>query len=487
MSITSFRRALSGAIVALFASAALPLAAWAAPTAYTFKALAIIPGPAPGGGHFDLDFEPYNFDNDGNSEFVADLNVGGTDVGEGIFVERSGRLLQVTREGMPAPGGGTFATIIGGGTGGLGRTSLNEQGDGAFGFILAPFDPNKPIGFNGGLYRFSLRRPEIDPVVIPGQTLAPTGGAFAGLFFNTSINNRGDLLFGGIAPGLQLAGGPGYKGFGTGLFMADRHQGLSRIVIPGDRAPGGGVFDVAVDGSVNDRRQIAFDAHVKGEACVNVGNILNCGSSVYARAPNGELSSVAHQGARAPGGGTYATAFGPVINASGDIAFIGDLTASPNALQSLGVFRSSNGRTLPVARPGDRMPGGGNVVTASQFPYQYSINDRGDIGFVVRLDTDVNHDGVGDTGLYVLSDGVLRLVARTGTVVSGVGRIAHINAPVLANSGFSPFIFSGGILNDRGQILFEATLDDQKTGVLLEATPHDEADVRIRTPARSAR
>ena len=46
------------------------------------------------------------------------------------------------------------------------------------------------------------------------------------------------------------------------------------------------------------------------------------------------------------------------------------------------------------------------------------------------LDTDVNHDGIGDTGVFVWSAGTLRLVARTGTIIPGVGTVTA--ATVLA-------------------------------------------------------
>jgi hypothetical protein len=73
--------------------------------------------------------------------------------------------------------------------------------------------------------------------------------------------------------------------------------------------------------------------------------------------------------------------------------------------------------------------------------------------------------------LYVWSHGSLHLVARTGTDIPGVGTVAHLvtNVPVLP----PPTVFvpnSGAANNDRGQVLFSATLSDGR-GVLLLATP----------------
>jgi len=84
------------------------------------------------------------------------------------------------------------------------------------------------------------------------------------------------------------------------------------------------------------------------------------------------------------------------------------------------------------------------------------------------LDADDNGDGIADTGLYVSSRGSLHLVARTGTVIPGVGTIAHLQPPGPVGNAYPN---SGAIINDRGQVFFQATLGDGTTGVLLVATP----------------
>ncbi len=76
-------------------------------------------------------------------------------------------------------------------------------------------------------------------------------------------------------------------------------------------------------------------------------------------------------------------------------------------------------------------------------------------------------DGIADTGVYIFSKGAVRLVARIGTVIPGLGTIAYL--------GLAPFSLSpagtGGLINERAQVLFFATLSDGR-GVLLVATPH---------------
>jgi hypothetical protein len=223
---------------------------------------------------------------------------------------------------------------------------------------------------------------------------------------------------------------------------------------------------MAMNGSINNGGDVAFGGHVAGDECIDIG-FSNCGESVYLKdAATGIIHSIAHQGDPAPGGGVFRLAFGPVVNSRNDIVFIGDLTPAPNTGDALGVFLFSKDTIIAVARPGDAIPGGGTLVTAGNTDATYDLNQRGDVSFAATLSTDDNADGIADTGLYVFSKGSVRLVARTGTVVPGVGTIAYL--------GLAPFSLSpagtGGLINDRAQVLMFATLSDGR-GVLLVATP----------------
>ena len=62
------------------------------------------------------------------------------------------------------------------------------------------------------------------------------------------------------------------------------------------------------------------------------------------------------------------------------------------------------GKDTPVVLPGDPLPGGGHFVTTASIPYQYYLNNAGDITFVAALDT-ADANGMADTGLYVVSHG----------------------------------------------------------------------------------
>lgn len=394
---------------------------------FAFTPVAFLGDPAPGGGNFDTDFEPYGLNDRGEASFVAEVSVRGapTSFGtnEGIFVARGGAISQIARFGQPAPGGGTFGPFE------LGSTPINDAGEVAFAFQL--------VGTNAGLYRFSPSTNAVTAVVVPGSTSIPGGGVFAGVDFNPSLNNGGGIAFTGLVP----------AGSGRGVFKADRQGHISDVASPGDPAPGGGTFDFAALGAINGGGDVAFHAHLAGEP----GFV-----SVYLKqAATGQIQSIAHQGEAAPGGGTYVLAAGPVINSRGQVAFIGLLTLSP---PTGGLFLRSDGAVVPIARPGDPMPGGGTLVRVFGSSAFLHLNNAGEVSFVARLNT-------GDFGLYVSSRGVLQLVARIGTVIPGAGTIV------------APF-FSGGAINEQGRVLFTAQVRDASgrvRRVLVLATPSPQA------------
>jgi hypothetical protein len=383
-------------------------------------------------------------------------------VGESVFLVQKGQILQIAHSD----------------SGELGRAGFSQNGEVVLGLLPSSFV--FPIGLNGTVYRFS-RQSGLTPIFTPNVTPAPGGGSFAGTFFNMGLNNSGVAVFPALITNADIAlGPPGIDGMGLGmgLFRQDKHGTISAVVRPGDAAPAGHVFDWAANGWINDGGDIAFGAHVQGDTCVDFGNPqtfeIFCGESVYLkRASTGTIQSIAHQGDPAPGGGTYGVAFGPIVNNSGEIVFIGDLTSPPgNASDQYGVFLFSKGGTIAVARPGDAMPGGGRLQSAGSSDSTYFINNVGDVSFSAVRDTAIGVTS--DTGVYVYSKakGSLRLVARTGTSILG-SSIVNIGPPAAFFLGTlppAPTAQYGGIINEQGQVLFSATLADGRSALLV-ATP----------------
>jgi hypothetical protein len=124
------------------------------------------------------------------------------------------------------------------------------------------------------------------------------------------------------------------------------------------------------------------------------------------------------------------------------------------------------------------VPGGGAFVTASNIiGGQIHLNNAGEAVFKAALDPDDNEDDIPDTGWFVWSHGSLCLLARTGTVIPGVGTVAHLVMNVLRVAPPAVFVpNSGAHNNDRGQVVFGARLIEndkhgEQRGVLLVATP----------------
>jgi hypothetical protein len=430
---------------------------WADPKGFVFKPLVYLGDPTPGGDTFLAAFTSNVINDRGDVLFGSNV----TAEEEGLFLLRKGDIAEIARARKDAPGGGVYDFSF------LAPASLNDMGDVGFVWLLEnfcfpdPSDPSNecpPIGVNAGVYRFSQSTRTATPVVRPGVSPAPGGELFAGAHFGVNLNNRGDLVFTGIIPTDQSIPLPDDSGLGVGVFKANKNGHISGVVGPGYPVPGGGVFDWAFGPWMNDRGDVAFTGHVAGEECRAEDFpppeiLIACLRSVYVKkAATGNIRSIAHAGDPAPGGRMYREAQSPVINERGDIVFLGDLTPPPATGLVTGVYLHSGGQTIAVARPDDPMPGGGAFVTAGNVGgWQIHMNNAGEVVFNAALDTDDNTDDIPDTGLYVWSHGSLRLVARTGTVIPGVGTIAHLGMNVATVGGPSVFVpNSGANNNDRG-------------------------------------
>ena len=448
--------------------------AQAKPSGYTFSLIATLGDPLPGpqGGTFVNDFEPGGLNSNGDVAFGADANTGG----EGVFLRPHnghGQITELGRTGDAAPGGGTFEFSF------LGPVGLNDQGDMVFDFLLKDF--TLPVGVNAGAYRYSHTTHSVTPVVIPFITPAPGLGKFQGVGFQPTINNRGDTAFPGVVETDKGVHVPGedYVGLGIGIFRADAKGQILTVVVPGDAAPGiGKKFDVAGEPWINDGGDVSFIGHIAGTEAVAPGfppqaQLIGALGSLYVKeGGTGKIYTIVQSGDPAPGGGHFRAALHDVMNNRGDIVFNGDLTPPPDFNQNFGVFLYSSGKITAVALPGDQMPGGGKLVNASLVGANVHINNPGDVVFSGVLDTDVDGDGLPDTGLFQWSHGQLSGIARTGTVVPGVGTVKLLGSPTQIIFPLPPNFTatSGAINNDVGQVLFQATLTDD-SGVFLLATP----------------
>ena len=332
---------------------------------------------------------------------------------------------------------------------------------------------------NAGVYRFSAATEHGDSGRDSRGDPGPRGRGVRRGAFGASLNNGGQLAFSGIVPTDKGLPFPEQLGLGLGIFRARKNGTISSVVSPGDAAPGGGTFDFAFGPWINNRGDVAFMGHVAGDECLDPRPPAHpTSSSPASRASTSRTRPPARFGpsptpvTTPPAEAYFRQAISPVLNDWGDIPFLGDLTPPPAANEVTGVYLHRRGATIARGAPWRAMPGGGAFVTAST---HHRLADRreqrGEVVFNAALDTDANADGFPDTGLYVWSHGSLRLVARTGTEIPGVGTVAHLVRTCPCSPPPTVFVpNSGANNNDRGQVVFGATLSDGR-GVLLLATP----------------
>lgn len=453
---------------------------------YTFKILAALGDnvPTASGGNdgvkFDFDFEPGELNNNGQVAFGADMSIGN----EGVFLTNGrGKVTTLARTGDIGPDGTVFGPLF------LGTISNNDAGRSAFVFHRNGVTFPTLLALDAALYRYSPRTGTVIEL-LPGAA-APGGGTFHGYNFRPSINNEGTIAFSGIIETLLGPGNPGPSslnlGLGAGVFTIDNRHRVVKVVRPGDRAPGGNTFDYAVNPSLSDEGDVAFGAHVVEDPFIQFfaypnGNNISTAESVYVwRKESRRIVEIARQDRTpVPGdpGFTFNYAFGATANNRGDIAYFGAyakevahsfliLGANSQLVNNTGIFLYSRGTSVAMAHPGDAMPGGGHMISAGFSTAEMGLNNNGVVTFTATLDSDENGDGFNDTGLYSWHRGKLSLVARSGTVLPGIGTIRDLHPPAAANFTNT---FSGAPNNDRGQVAFQAALTNGD-GVMLLATP----------------
>src|SRR5262249_9301296 len=115
-------------------------------------------------------------------------------------------------------------------------------------------------------------------------------------------------------------------------------------------------------------------------------------------------------GSAVPGGILRSTP-AVIVNAHGDIAFVGDVTLPSSRSRQAGVYVSSGGHLRAILRPGDALPGGGTLLTASLAPGNLDLDSAGDVAFTLTMRDE--HDGAFDTGIALWHGGRLEMIARS--------------------------------------------------------------------------
>ena len=300
-------------------------------------------------------------------------------------------------------------------------------------------DGDAAPGTGGGSY-FTFTTPSIGPS--GGVALESTivgGSAGEGVFVDASGVTDDVALFGDAAP--DTGGGsyqsllPPVMGVGGAVFHSTVFGGTvssgifrgttgadTAVALSGDTAPGtgGGTYSTFFSFfTINDSGDVAFVANVTGGSTTQ-GIFVDSG---------GVDAAVTLAGDAAPGtgGGTYST-FGslPGINASGDVAFLGNVSGGSVAQ---GIFVDSGGTDTERVLAGDTAPGtGGETYTGFGAP---SMNDAGEIAFLAPL------TGAVSSGVFVDAGGTQTLLALVGDTAPGTGGGSFVgfNNPIITQSG----------------------------------------------------
>jgi hypothetical protein len=126
-------------------------------------------------------------------------------------------------------------------------------------------------------------------------------------------------------------------------------------------------------------------------------------------------------------------------------------------------------RCDPGRSPASRCPAAATSPTRREDAGPFGQNGQGDVSLTAALDSVTN--GLNDTGAYVWAHGTAAPVARTGTVIPGVGTISYLGEFLNSDGGTNPPGYSmGGEINNRGHVFFTATMTNG-TQALLLATP----------------
>lgn len=220
---------------------------------------------------------------------------------------------------------------------------------------------------------------------------------------------------------------------------------LITIALTGEQAPDaepGVVFTGLGTPVLNASGQTAFLAELNGTG-VDAGN----NRGIYSEG-GGPLAEVTRTGNQAPGADTgvlFTNLRTPLLSASGQTAFRSDLTGTGvDSTNNRGIYRDNGGTLAQVARTGNQAPDAnpGVVFSGLNFPV---FNASGQTAFRGDL-TGTGVDSTNNVGVYSEGGGSLAEVARTGDPASG---------------GDPGVLFSGldtPVLNDSGQTAFVARL-----------------------------
>jgi hypothetical protein len=246
----------------------------------------------------------------------------------------------------------------------------------------------------------------VQAVALQG-TAAPNGEPFGSLYTSATtelvtLNSSGQLAFN--AP---LTGGTPTSGVFTGTSAAS----LQAVALQGSAAPAGGNYsaflsqgtNTAYSPLINNAGQLAFQSSLTGGTAA---------SGIFTGTSSATLQTVALVGGAAPTppGGTYATVVTvPTLNNAGQVAFVSIVSGEQ------GIFAGAPGSVQTVMFQGTTAPGTGGALYGTPTT-SYSYNNAGQVGFITTLT-----GGTSTNGVFAGAPGSVQPVALQGTTAPGTG------------------------------------------------------------------
>ena len=337
----------------------------------------------------------FAFSDQGNIALIAD---------GGLILKSGNTVIPIAGPGDPAPGGGVFLSFSG--------PSIGPQGQVVFtaGSSLPSASPS-----TAGAYVFF-------------------NGAITQLFPNGIQANTGETVFPGTAT--FIANG--------NLLITDANSGtlyllsnntLTRLVGPGDPAPGGGTFTLIAGPVINSSNELAFQG------------FLSDGRNGIFLLSNGTITKIIASGDVMPDGIPFGFTVPPAINDSGLVLFSG----ISNSIADSGIFSFSQGHLSLLIPRLNPLPDGSLL----DFPFTPSLNNAGQFTFSAfttkasNVATFLFSNGHLST---VLSPGetapdgaVFRSATESGSVINQSGQVLAIGAE--AQHGSTLYLFSNNQLS----------------------------------------
>jgi len=300
---------------------------------------------------------------------------------------------------------------------------LNSAGQVSFRGIVT--GPSVNSGNEQGIW--SERGGSLGMVARTGSGAPGTSAEFS-LLYNPVLNDAGQTAFLGT---LLLGPGAGNDD-NTGIW-SEGVGSLDLVVRKGSTAPGTNAnFSFLSNPGFNSAGQTAFFAGLTGSGVTSSNNtgIWSAGS--------GSLALVAHEGSTAPGtSAEFSFLESPILNGTGQTAFLGTLTGSGvNLNNDRGIWSEGGGSLDLAVRTGSVAPG-----TSADFSFLSSpnFNGAGQVAFWGEL-TGPSVTSNNNRGIWSEGSGTLALVARTGDVAPGTSAdFSLLINPVLNGVGQTAF------------------------------------------------